>query len=119
MVLTESEIRSSLEQARVAFPRFSNWDHKHEVDESYSGFALWGEFVPERNQSMPQSFFVTFDTYQMTWTGHLTVGKHYYFWSDADCGDAHLVDAGSCATLEEAMTSLKRRITDLFTALTG
>jgi hypothetical protein len=119
VILTESEIRSCLKQARAAFPCYSQWEYNNEVNESYSGFALWGELVPEPNESMPQSFFATFDTHQATWTGHLTIGKHCYFWSAADCGDAHLVDAGPCATLQEAITSLKQRMTDLFTALTG
>jgi hypothetical protein len=119
VLLTESEIRRSLKQARAAFPRFSHWDHNNEVNESYSGFSLWGEFVPDPNEPMPRSFFVTFDTPQATWSGHLSIGKHCYYWSSADCGDANLVDTSPCATLEDAITNLKRRMTDLFTALSG
>jgi hypothetical protein len=119
VIFTESEIRDSLEKARAAFSRFSDWDYNNEVDGSYSGFALWGEFVSELDESMPRSFFVTFDTYQATWMGHLTIGKHCYFWSEADFGDAHLVESGPCPTLEDAIASLKQRMTDLFRALCG
>jgi hypothetical protein len=119
VILTESETRRSLKLARAAFPRFSGWDHNNEVNESYSGFSLWGEFVPEPNDPLPRSFFVTFDTHGATWMGHLSIGKHCYFWSHADCGDANLVDASPVATLKDAMTSLKRQMTELFTALSG
>ncbi len=119
MVLTELEIRSSLTQAKAAFPHFSNWEYDNEVKDPYSEFSLWGEFVADPDDSLPRSFFVTFDTHQLTWRGHLTIGKHCYLWSDADFGDAHLVDTDPCATLQDAIASLKRRMTDLFTALSG
>jgi hypothetical protein len=119
VVLTDSEIRRSLKHAKAAFPRFSHWDHSNEVNESYSGFSLWGEFVPEPNEPMPRSFFVTFDTHEASWAGHLSIGKHCYFWSSADCGDANLVDTSPCATLEDAITRLKRQMADLFKALAG
>ncbi len=117
MLLTESEIQRSQKCVQASFPRFSHWDHNNEIDESYSGFSLWGEFVPDPDEPMPRSFFMTFDTYEATWTGHLSIGKHCYFWSSADCGDAMLVDTSPCATLEDAITTLKRRVADLFMAL--
>ena len=119
MLLTESEIRRSLDRAGAAFPCFLDWEYSNEINESYSGFSLWGEFVSEPDEPMPRSFFITFATHEATWTGHLTIGKHSYFWSSADCGDADLVETSPCATLEDAITTLKRRITDLFTALSG
>jgi hypothetical protein len=119
VILTESEIRGSLKRVKAAFPRFPHWDYNNEINESYPGFAVWGEFVPEPNEPMPRSFFVTFDTYEATWTGHLSIGKHCYFWSSADCGDANLIDTNPCATLEEAITSLKRQMVHLFTVLSG
>ena len=119
MLLAESEIQRSLKCVQAAFPRFANWDHNNEINESYSGFSLWGEFVPEPDEPMPRSFFVTFDTYGATWAGHLSIGKPCYFWSGADCGDAYLVDTRPCATLEDALASLKRQMADLFAALSG
>jgi hypothetical protein len=119
VVLTEPEIRSCLKQAGAAFPRFSQWEYNNEINESYPGFSLWGEFVPDPDESMPRIFFVTFDTYQGIWTGHVTIGKPCYYWSSAECGDAHLVDSDPYATLHGAITGLRRSMTDLFTALSG
>ncbi len=119
MILTPPEIRGSLERARAAFPRFSGWDHHNAIDESYPGFSLWGEYIPKPDEPMPQSFFVTFDTGETSWAGHLSIGKPCYFWSSADCGDANLLDTGPCATLEDAIASLKRQMADLFAALSG
>ena len=119
MLLTEAEIRRSIERVKAAFPQFADWKHINETNESYSGFSLWGEFVPEPNEPMPRRFFITFDTYEATCTGHLTIGQHCYFWSSADVGDAHLLDTGPCATLEDAITRLKSQIADLFSALSG
>ena len=72
----------------------------------------WGEVVPEPNEPMPRRFFITFDTYETTWSGHLTIGQHCFFWS-TDVGDAHLLDTSSCATLEDAIKTLKRQIAEL------
>jgi hypothetical protein len=68
---------------------------------------------------MPRSFFITFDTFETTWSGHLTIGQHCFFWSSADVGDAHLLDTGPCATLEEALATLKHQIVELFDAFSG
>jgi hypothetical protein len=119
VLLTDPEIRRSLERVKAAFPGFAQWDYNNEINESYPGFSLWGEFVPDPKEPMPRSFFITFDTHVATWSGHLSIGKHRYFWSSADCGDAYLVDAGPCATLEDAITSLKQQMADLFAALSG
>jgi hypothetical protein len=119
VLLTESEIQRSLQRVQAAFPRFLHWDYNNEINDSYPGFSLWGEFVPAPNEPMPQSFFVTFDTDETTWRGHLSIGKPCYFWSSADYGDAYLVDTIPCATLEDAITGLQRRMADLFRALSG
>jgi hypothetical protein len=117
--LTASEVRRPRRLARAAFPHFSDWDHNNEANESYSGFSLWGEFAPGPDDPMPQSFFVTLATFDTSWAGYLSVGKPCHYWTDADCGDANLVDADPCATLEEAIASLKRQMSELFAALSG
>ncbi len=119
MLLTKSEIRRSTELVKAAFSSFRDWEYNNEINESYSGFSLWGEFVLESNESMPPSFFITFDTDESTWMGHLTVGKPCYYWSSADCGDAHLLDTHRCARLEDAITALKGQAADLFKALSS
>jgi hypothetical protein len=119
VLLTEPGIRRSIKCVEAAFPCFRECEHSNEINDSYSGFSLWGEFVPDPNEPMPRSYFITFDTHEATWTGHLTIGKHSYFWSSADCGDAHLLDTSPCGTLEEAITTLKSRMADLFAAISG
>ncbi len=119
MLLTEPEIRRSMIRVAAAFPCFRDWEYNNEINDSYSGFALWGEFVPDPNEPVPRSYFITIETYGASWTGHLSIGKHCYFWSSADCGDAVLLDTNPCTTLEEAITALKSEIADLFAALSG
>jgi hypothetical protein len=119
VLLTEPEIQRSIERARAAFPHFTDWECNNAVNESYGGYALWGEFVPEPEEPMASSYFITFDTYDVTWRGHLTIGKHCYYWSSADCGDANLVDTDPCATLDEAIMALKKKMANLFAALSG
>ena len=119
MLLSKAEIRESIACVKAAFPRFTKWKHHNEIDDSYPGFALWGEYVPDPKDDMPRYFFITFDVYEKMWSGHLTIGQHSYFWSSADFGDAHLVDSDPCATLEEAITSLKNQMATLFIALAG
>jgi hypothetical protein len=65
---------------------------------------------------MPRYFFITFDTYEETWHGHLTIGQPCYLWSSADVGDAHLLDTESCKTIEDAIEALKAEIVNLFRA---
>jgi hypothetical protein len=119
VILSPSEIQRALSQAQAAFPHFSHWEHHNEVDESYSGFALWGEFVHDPGGPSPSSFFITFNTPGATWTGHLSIGQHCYFWSSADCDDALLVGTEARTNLDDAIVSLKRRIADLFLAFLG
>jgi hypothetical protein len=47
VLLTEPEIRRVTECVKAAFPRFPDWDYQNEIDESYAGFSLWGEYVPD------------------------------------------------------------------------
>jgi hypothetical protein len=119
VLLTEPEIRRVTERVKAEFLRFPDWEYHNEIDESYAGFSLWGEYVPDPDEPMPRSFFITFDIFEANWTGHLTIGKPCYYWSSADCGDAHLLDTNPCATLEGAIATLKRQTADLFAALSG
>ncbi len=119
MILADSEIRRSLDAVSRAFPRFSVWDYNNEIDDLHQGFSIWGEFVPDPDEDEPPRFFVTFVAHQAIWRGYLTVGKHAYYWSSADSGDAYLLDTGACISLEDAITRLQRKITSLFEALSG
>jgi hypothetical protein len=119
VLLDEPEICRLLELVKAAFPRFGVWKYNNEVNAEYSGFALWGEFVSDPTDTMPRRFFVTFDNYRAKWKGHLTIGKHTFFWSSADFGDACLVDTIPCATLEDAIRMLKVQSADLFKAFSS
>lgn len=79
----------------------------------YDGFALWGQLVLNPAEQRPQRFFITLDTYEEQWDGHLTIGQPCYLWTSADVGDAHLVDTESCHTLEEAIAALKMEMAKL------
>jgi hypothetical protein len=114
MLLSETEIRRSLELAKEAFPRFRAWQFNNEVSEFHSGFAVWGELVLDKDTMSPRRFFVTFDVYKSGWKGHLSIGKNNYMWSSADFGDACLLDTDSCATLELAISALKHQTAQLF-----
>ena len=56
-------------------------------------------------------------THAEPWSGHLTIGQHFYFWTSADAGDAHLLDTEECATLEDAIVALTAEIARLCRAL--
>ena len=116
MILNDHEICRSLELAKAAFPRFGNWQYSNGENTEYCGFALWGEFVLDPDESLPRHFFVTLDTFQKIWRGHLTIGQHQYFWSSADFGDAHLLGTDDCATLQDAISRLATEIAKLFNA---
>lgn len=117
MLLTECEVQQAIAQTKAAFPHFTEWEYRNETNGEYFGFSLWGEYVLNPEDQMPQRFFITLDTYEEHWYGHLTIGQHCYLWSSADVGDAHLVDTESCNTLEEAIAALKRKIAKLCQAL--
>jgi len=66
---------------------------------------------------MARHFYITFATHAEHWSGHLTIGQHYYWWTSADVGDAHLLDPAACATLEAAIVALKAEMAHLCRAL--
>jgi hypothetical protein len=117
--LPDFEVRPCIDRVSAAFPRFADWRYVNEKDRDHDGFAVWGRFELEPEESMGRDYFITFDTYKTMWVGHLSIGKHCYYWSSADFGDANLVDTGRCATLDEAIASLRSRIADLFAACSG
>jgi hypothetical protein len=119
MILTQAEIQRSQTLVATAFPRFGHWEWVNEINDNYAGFCLWGQYTPEPKGSSSPMFFLTFDTFQESWKGHLTIGKPCYFWSSADFGDAHLLDTEKCSNLEDAIQALKRRIAVLVAALSG
>jgi hypothetical protein len=114
MFLSDAEIQRCRALVEAAFPRFAHWAFINERNDGYAGFSLWGRYKARSDDKSTPSFFVTFATFKESWRGHLTVGKHCYYWSSTDAGDAHLVDTEPCASLEEAVTVLKRRIAGLF-----
>jgi hypothetical protein len=114
MLLTEPEIYSALEQAKLAFPHFTDWDYQNEAGGDYFGFALWGQVVPDPEELMGRRFFITLDTYEEQWRGCLTIGMDSYLWSDADMGDAHLLSTDLYDSLKEAIVVLKAEIRQLF-----
>ena len=69
-----------------------------------------------KRKQMSKYFFITLDTYEENWYGHLTIGQPCYLWSSADVGDAHLIDTDSCKTLEHAIATLKGDIGSLLRA---
>ncbi len=117
MLLTEAEIQRSQALVAEAFPRLAHWEFMNVRNDRYSDFCIWARYTVKSKSSSSPSFFVTFDTYKENWRGHLTVGKHCYYWSSADVGDAHLLDTEPCASLEVAITELKGRIASLFAVL--
>lgn len=116
MILTETQIQEVLDQAKTAFPYFTEWEYNNEKNAEYFGFALWGQFVLDPEEFMPQCFFITLDTYQDKWRGTLTIGQHSYLWSSADVGDARLLDTNNCDSVDEAIFQLKTKILKLFKA---
>ena len=119
MILTHHEIRQTTEKAKAAFPNFTSWEYDNGTDEDFLGFSLWGEFSPDPEELPSKIFFITLDTYKDKWTGHLSIGKHVYFWSSADFGDACLIDTEPCETLEDAIIALKKEMADLFRAFSA
>ncbi|NEP74744.1 MAG: hypothetical protein F6K25_23705 [Okeania sp. SIO2G4] len=116
MLLTEVEIQEAIEQAKTAFPNFSDWEYNNEINGEYFGFSVWGKFVLEREDTGSRNFFITLDTYDEKWRGSLTIGLPVYLWSSADFGDAHLLDTDDCDSLEDAITALKAEMKQLFQA---
>ncbi len=133
MLLAQAEIELVLSQVKAAFPNLSDWEYSNEDDDDHFGFTVWGCLVvPTGAESWEQRrFYVTFDIFSEPgsepgsapgpeqWRGTLTIGQHFYLWTSADFGDAHLVSADPCANLAEAMVALKAGIADLARALSA
>jgi hypothetical protein len=116
MLLTTAEIQRCRALVEKAFPRFADWAFNNERNDSYGGFCIWGRYKAKAAKSSP-SFFVTFNTRKDNWKGHLTVGKHCYYWSSASIGDAHLLDTEWCGNLEDAIIALKGLLEGLVAVL--
>lgn len=120
MLLTEAEIQQVLEQVKIAFPHFTNWEYKNEKNQQYFGFSVWGKFVVNPEEIMPRTFFITLDqNHEDKWQGCLTIGQHSYLWFSADAGDAHLVNTAPCESLEQAIVELKAKMVELFRAFSA
>ena len=118
MFLADNDIRHALARVQAAFPHFTQWEYTNERDErALNGFSLWGQWVLHPEESIARHFYITFATYAEHWSGHLTIGQHYYMWTSADVGDAHLLDTAACATIEEAIVALKAEMARLCHAL--
>jgi hypothetical protein len=119
MFLADHDIQHALERVQAAFPSFTQWTYTNASDDEHSlnGFSLWGQWVLHPEAFMARHFYITFATHAEHWSGHLTIGQHYYLWTSADVGDAHLLDTEECSTLEEAIVALKAEMTNLYRAL--
>ncbi len=116
MILTELEIKQAIEKARNAFPLLTDWEFNNEENGEYFGFSVWGSFVLDPEDLMSRRFFITLDTYEQSWRGHLTIGQPSYLWSSTDEDDAYLLGTESYQSLEDAIASLKAKIAELFKA---
>jgi hypothetical protein len=119
MFLADQDIQHALERVQAAFPSFTQWTYTNASDDerSLDGFSLWGQWVWHPEACMPRHFSLTFATHAEHWSGHLTICQHYYWWTSADVGDAHLLETEECATLEEAIVALKAEMAHLCRAL--
>ena len=116
MLLTELEIKQAIEKARTAFPLLTDWEFNNEENEEYFGFSVWGSFVLDPEDLMSRRFFITLDTYEESWRGHLTTGQPWYLWSSTDEEDTYLLGTESHESLDEVIAGLKARIAQLFRA---
>ncbi|MCE7875323.1 hypothetical protein DYH09_33845 [bacterium CPR1] len=117
MQVSAAEAEEALELARTAFPHLCDWQYEILDEESdYQGFTLWGVHSIQLDRYQVRRFFVTLASYKAVWRGHLSIGQHAFMWTSADYGDAYLVDTRDCATLPEAIRSLKQEIAGLFAA---
>ena len=119
MFLADHDIQHALQRVQAAFPSFTQWAYTtaSEDETSLDGCSLWGQWVLRPEAFMARHFSITFTTHAEHWSGHLTIGQHYYWWTSADVGDAHLLDTEACATLEEAIVALKAEMAHLCRAL--
>jgi len=121
MFLADHDIQHALARVQAAFPSFTQWAYTNASDDerSLDGFSLWGQWVLHPEAFMPRHFYITFATHAEHWSGHLTIGQHYYLWTSADVGAAHLLDTEECATIEEAIDALKAEMAHLCRALSA
>ena len=119
MFLVDPDIQHALERVQAAFPSFTQWAYTNASDDerSLDGFSLWGQWVLQPEEIIARHFYITFATHAEHWSVHVTIGQHYYLWTSADVGDAHLLDTEECATLEEAIVALKAEMARLCRAL--
>ncbi|NEO87763.1 MAG: hypothetical protein F6J87_26425 [Spirulina sp. SIO3F2] len=116
MMLTEPEIQSALATAQAAFPNFTDWQYIDDPENSdyWGDFTMWGVYVANPGEMMSRRFFITLTAGKEAWSGSLTIGKHSYYWSSADFGDAYLVGGDSADSLDGAIASLQQAIATLF-----
>ncbi|GJD23914.1 hypothetical protein RIVM261_088700 [Rivularia sp. IAM M-261] len=119
MLLSEPEVQKVVEKVKLAFPHFNDWEYNNEQNEYYSGFCVWGEFVIGYQDMMPRRFYVTFNKYEYKWRGNLTIGKHSYYWSSTEEGDADLLHTAPCDSLEQVIAELKKQMVELFRAFSA
>ena len=91
----------------------------NEKNQDYDGFSIWGGFKLDPEELMSAWLFVTLSKRSNHRQGCLTAGKHSYYWSSTEIGDAHLLATGNCATLDMAIVSLKKQIVDFVSTLLG
>lgn len=114
MLLESSEVRRVLKVVKAAFPNYRKWEYNNEVNHEHSGFAVWGELAVEScNRHGPRTYFVTFNIFEGKWKGDLSIGLPMYYWSNADFGDADLVDTVRCDSVEEVIENLKAEILEM------
>jgi hypothetical protein len=112
-------MQHALERVQAAFPSFTQWTYTNvsEDERLLDGCSLWGQWVLRPAACMARHFSLTFATHAEHRWGPLTIGQHFYLWTSADVGDAHLLATEESATLEEAIVALKAEIARLCHAL--
>ncbi len=121
MFLAETDIESTLQTLKAAFPHLSEWEYSNEKDGDHEGFAVWGALTVGKGEDdiWARHYYVTFNLFaekgqaRGQWSGSFTIGQHSYFWSDADAGDAFLLDTERYDNLSDAIIALKAQIRDL------
>jgi hypothetical protein len=89
--LADHDMHHALKRVQATFPFFTQWHYTNDSDEgSLGGFSLWGQWMLQPEEAMARHCSITFTTHAEYWRGHLTIGQHYYLWTSADVGDAHL-----------------------------
>jgi hypothetical protein len=86
-------MQHALERVQAAFPSFTQWTYTNasEDERLLDGCSLWGQWVLRPAACMARHFSLTFATHAEHRWGPLTIGQHFYLWTSADGGDAHLL----------------------------